>query len=143
MALRHCTYKGTDCGVITSSKQMQPKGLVLSMSKLYWTNGEEGWLNAYDILSDSTARSFALPVGAHSLQFSHLPQPVEQFPSPCTDLACSHICLITSSVTATCACPDTFISTLKDGKKICLPPVTLTSFTAVPTVPIPRQFGPD
>jgi len=63
-------------------------------------------------------------------------------------------------VTATCACPDTFISTLKDGKtvcscpsgltptlkdhkKICLPPVTLTSFTAVPTVPIPRQFGPD
>ena len=67
-----------------------------------------------------------------------------------------------SPATAVCACPDTFKSTLKDGKtvcscpsglsptlknqkKICLPPITLTSFTAVPTgiFPKPRQLGPD
>jgi len=153
MALRHCTYKGTDCGVIATSQQMLPTGLLLFTSKLFWTSGDQGWLKAHDILSNDTEeRAFALPAGAHSLQFSHPSlQPVERFPSPCSDLGCSHICLITSPVTATCACPDTFTSTLrdgktvcscpsglmptlKDGKHVCLPPTILPSVAAVPII---------
>ena len=29
-------------------------GLVLFSSKLFWTSGDQGWLKAYDILSNST-----------------------------------------------------------------------------------------
>merc|ERR1719234_1853598 len=152
-ALRHCTYKGTDCGVVATSQQMQPTGLLLFTSKLFWTSGDQGWLIAHDILSNSAEeRAFALPAGAHSLQFSHPSlQPLERFPSPCTNMDCSHICLITSPMTATCACPDTFTSTLKngktvcscptglmptlkDGKSVCLPPTILPSVAAVPIV---------
>ena len=98
------------------------------------------------------------------------PQPIERFPSPCTDLACSHLCLLTgwvgklrrilhlrshparifpSPVTASCACPDTFVSNLtKNGKITCscpkgtvstvknlknvCEPATFSAFTAVP-----------
>merc|ERR1719430_574532 len=150
MALRHCNYDGTGCGVIATSQQMRPTGLLYFTSKLFWTSGEQGWLKAHDILSKSTEeRAFALPAGAHSLQFSHpFLQPVERFPSPCTGLGCSHICLITSSLTATCACPDTFTSTFKEGKVVCSCPAGLTptvkehksvclAFTPVPAVHAP------
>ena len=162
-ALRHCTYKGTNCGIITTSQQMRPAGLLLFASKLFWTAGDQGGLNTYDMLANSSHESvlFSLPAGAHSLQFSHPSlQPVERFPSPCSHLGCSHLCLLTSSLNATCACPDTLISSLENGKtvcscprgftpavknhkNVCLPLPTLTSFTTtVPSVPTLRDPNP-
>ena len=33
-------------------------GLVLFSSKLFWTNGDQGWLKAYDILTNSTEERY-------------------------------------------------------------------------------------
>ena len=42
-------------------------GLVLFSSKLFWTNGDQGWLKAYDILSNSTEERYFIDASQNFL----------------------------------------------------------------------------
>jgi len=105
--IRVCDYLGDNCDVVAVSSQHRPAGLALFTSKLFWTTGNFGWLHSHQIISNTThERTLPLPEGAHSLTFTHPSlQPESRYPSPCLGLHCSHLCLLTNSTSAKCACP--------------------------------------
>jgi len=108
-----CSYLGTNRQVVTLSSQPRPTDLVLFGSKLFWTTHGFSWLHSHQIIFNSTVeRTLSLPMKSHSMMFSHLSlEPVSRYPSLCTSLNCSQLCLLSSSTTASCSCSSGFLGT--------------------------------
>ena len=52
---------------LNDSSVILTSGLVLFSSKLFWTSGDQGWLKAYDILSNSTEERYFTDASLTSL----------------------------------------------------------------------------
>jgi len=115
-----CNYLGSQCQVVTTSRQSKPAGLVVLGSKLFWVAENIGWLQAHQIILNSTEeRTLALPTNAHSMTFSHPSlQPRGLYPSLCASMRCSYLCLLSSPTSASCICP---VSGYQPTDNTCLP----------------------
>ncbi|XP_014241482.1 low-density lipoprotein receptor-related protein 1 [Cimex lectularius] len=92
-------------GVVLDGSQLDhPYGLTYMDNRLFWTETQNGTVQSYDFKSKTTSTLTVQNSPLYEIKaFSPSSTPAV---SPCTD--CPHLCLLTGTRTATCACFDGF-----------------------------------
>jgi len=106
-----CSYSGEGCSKVASSPQHNPAHLTFFAGELFWTTGSLGMVHSHNLVSGDTdsRHELVLPSQSHSLRMTHDVLFMGSTSNPCSELACSDLCLLTGPSSAVCQCRDGFV----------------------------------